>query len=155
MGSPRMKPEDLTPDRLPQLARRRQLDMLLVATVAVVLSFALRVRPDQRVELRWLPDRPAPELCAWRLWTGLDCPACGLTRGFIRLAEGDCSAALALNRVSLLLAIAVLLQFPYRLLVLCGTTFGHRLSASPWPNACGWVLIVALIGNWLLRLFSL
>lgn len=138
-----------------RLARRRHLDMLLVATIAVVLSFALRVRPDQRVELRWLPDHPAPEMCAWRLWTGLDCPACGLTRGFIRLAEGDCSAALALNRASLLLAVAVLLQFPYRLLVLCGSTFGHRLRESPWPNACGWVLIAALTGNWLLRLLGL
>jgi uncharacterized protein DUF2752 len=139
----------------PRLARRRHLDMLLFAAVAVVLAFAVRVRADQRVELHWLPDYPAPEMCAWRTWTGLDCPACGLTRGFIRLAEGDCSAALALNRTSLLLAVAVLLQFPYRLLVLCGSSFGRRLSESPWPNAFGWLLIAALIGNWLLRLLGL
>ncbi len=146
---------NMTPnDDRSRLARRRHLDMLLVAVVAVVFSFVLRVRPDQRVELRWLPNYPAPEMCAWRTWTGLDCPACGLTRGFIRLAEGDCSAALALNRASLLLAVAVLLQFPYRLLALSGSSFGRRLSESSWPNAFGWVLIAALTGNWLLRLLG-
>ena len=80
-----------------RLGRRRHLDMLLISTAVVILSFTLHVRPDQRVELRRLPDCPAPEMCAWRVWAGLDCPACGLTRGFVRLVEGDCSAALYLS----------------------------------------------------------
>jgi hypothetical protein len=126
--------------------------MLLIATVAVAFAFALQIRADQRVEIRWLPDFPVPELCAWRVWTGLDCPGCGLTRGFIRLAEGDCAAALALNRASLLFAVAVLVQFPYRLLMLCSSAWGRRLSESKWPNVFGWLLIAALTINWLLRL---
>lgn len=107
-------------------ARRWHLSVLLVATVTVVLAFALRVRADQRVELRWLPGYSAPEMCPWRTWTNLDCPACGLTRGFIRIAEGNFSAAMSLNRVSLLLAVVVLLQFPYRLLMLCTSSIGRR-----------------------------
>ncbi len=110
-----------------RLARRWHLSVLLVATVTVVLSFALRVRADQRIELRWLPGYPAPEMCPWRVLTNLDCPACGLTRGFIRIAEANFSAALSLNCVSLPLAVVVLLQFPYRLLIL----WSSSVSTTP------------------------
>lgn len=134
--------------------RCRHLSMFLIAAAVLVLSFALRVRADQRVAFIGLGRLPAPELCGSRVWFGVDCPGCGLTRGFIRLASGDWSGAIALNRVSPLLAFAVLTQFPYRLAMLRGWPPARRLAESPWPNAFGWLLIIALIGNWLLKLLG-
>ena len=125
--------------------------MLWIAIAVFVLSFTLRVRTDQRVELLGLP---APEMCGSRLWLNMECPGCGLTRSFIRLANGDWSGAIALNRVAPLLAFAVLAQIPYRLAKLLGWSPARSLAKSTWPNAVGCVLIVALIGNWLLRLFG-
>ncbi len=134
--------------------RTRDAGMLWIAVAVLVLSFTLRIRADQRVELPGLSDLPAPEMCGSRLWLGIECPGCGLTRGFIRLASGDWSGAIALNRVAPLLAFAVLAQIPYRLAMLFGWPPARRFAESTWPSAFGWVLIVALFGNWLLNLFG-
>lgn len=134
--------------------RSRHLGMFWIAVAVLVLSFALRVRADQRVALIGLGDLPAPEMCGSRKWFAIECPGCGLTRGFIRLASGDWSGAIALNRVAPLLAFAVLAQFPYRLAILLGWPPARRFAESPWSNAFGWVLIIALIGNWFLKLLG-
>jgi hypothetical protein len=134
--------------------RRRHISMFWISVAVIVLSFALRVRADQRIAFIGLNGLPAPEMCGSRLWFGIECPGCGLTRGFIRLAAGDWSGAVALNRVAPLLAFAVLTQIPYRLAVLLSWLPARRFAESPWPNAFGWLLIVALVGNWLLKLFG-
>ena len=135
--------------------RSRHVGMLWIAVAVLMLSFALRVRGDQRVALIGLNGLPAPEMCGSRAWFGIECPGCGLTRGFIRLASGDWSGAMALNRVAPLLAFAVLAQIPYRLAILLGWPPARRFDESRWANAFGWVLIVALIGNWLLKVLGL
>lgn len=134
--------------------RTHDVTMLLIAASVLLLSFLLRVRADQRVELLGLNGFAAPETCDSRILFGIECPGCGLTRGFIRLAAADWSGAIALNRVTPLLALAMLAQIPYRLALLRGWRPARRFAESPWPNAFGWLLIVALIGNWLLRLLA-
>ena len=144
----------VTRDRDTTHRRSHDVTMLCIAVAVLVLSFALRVRADQRVELLGLSGLPAPEMCGSRLWLGIECPGCGLTRGFIRLASGDWSSAIALNRAAPLLAIAVLTQIPYRLAMLLDWPPARRFAKSVWANAFAWVVIVALIGNWLLKLLG-
>ena len=132
--------------------RVRDVSMLLLAIAVIVLSLTLRIRADQRVELPGLSGFPVPETCGSRFWFGLDCPGCGLTRSFIRLASGDWSSAVALNRVSPLMALAVLVQIPYRLASLRAWPPARRFGASAWSSAAGWLLVAALVGNWLLKL---
>lgn len=134
--------------------RSHDMTMLCIAVAVLGLSFALRVRADQRVVLLGLSGFPAPEVCGSRLWLGIECPGCGLTRGFIRLASGDWPGAIALNRVAPLLAFAVLAQIPYRLAMLLGWPPARRFAKSVWSNAFAWIVIVALIGNWLLKLLG-
>jgi hypothetical protein len=134
--------------------RAHDVTMLCIAVAVLVLSFTLRVRADQRVELLGLSGLPVPEMCGSRLWLGIECPGCGLTRGFIRLANGDWSGAITLNRVTPLLAVAVLAQIPYRLAMLLGWPPARRFAKFVWANAFGWVLIVALFGNWFLKLLG-
>ncbi len=136
-------------------SRGRHVQMLIIAIGILMLAFALRVRPDQRVELCCFPGWAAPEACSSRVWFGIECPGCGLTRAFIRIAEGDFSAAWRLNPASWLLALAVVFQLPYRSLALLRVHPVERFSQSAWPGAFGWVLIVALIGQWLLRITGL
>lgn len=134
--------------------RKQDVTMLSIAVAVILLSFLLRVRADQRVELLGLSGFTAPELCGSRILFGIECPGCGLTRGFIRLAAADWSRAVALNRVAPLLALAVLIQIPYRLALMLSWPPARRFAESPWPKAFGWLLIVALIGNWLLKLLG-
>lgn len=147
-------PPDSHRDRV-SIRRSHDVTMLCIAVSVLVLSFALRVRSDQRVELLGLSGLPAPEMCGSRLWLGIECPGCGLTRGFIQLACGDWPSATAHNRVAPLLAFAVLAQIPYRLAMLLGWPPGRRFAKSIWSNASGWTLVIALIGNWLLKLLGL
>lgn len=126
--------------------------MLAVATAVVVLAFALEVRPDQRVAFRGLAAYPAPELCFSRAWFGVTCPGCGLTRSIVYLAQGDWTASWRMHRLGWLMAVAVLLQFPYRGLALA---YGDReILSSLLRRLCAATLIMLLLGNWLLGLLE-
>lgn len=45
-----------------------------------------------------LPSAPErPVLCLFRLATGLPCPSCGMTRGFVALSHGNVASAVGYN----------------------------------------------------------
>lgn len=141
-----MTDEDFDPD--PELVsdRRHHLTMLIVMLIVIGLSFVLDVAPETRVNVSGLPNLPLPELCLSRSMFGVQCPGCGLTRSFIHLAEGQFAKSIAIHRVGWLLAFAVVLQVPYRI-----HRLRHQNQATPkWTRVFSYVLIVALIGNWLL-----
>ncbi len=163
---------------------------LWFAAVIVVAAFLLTVRDDQRVALRSLPNVALPESCPSKIYFGIDCPGCGLTRSFIHLAAGHLAASFASHRVGWLLALAVLGQFPYRWFVLRklrrlaetsnenAVEYGSveaiepvspeatrdDLSPSPespivfktpaWIEAYAKLLLVALLGNWILKVLG-
>jgi uncharacterized protein DUF2752 len=163
---------------------------LWFAAVVVGLAFSLTVRDDQRVALRPLPYIALPESCPSKIYFGIDCPGCGLTRSFIHLAAGNLAASFSTHRVGWLMALAVLCQFPYRWFVLRKL---RRLAASSEVNAAesnpveviepdsdeatrddspnitespilfqtpAWIesfaklLLVALLGNWILKVLG-
>lgn len=132
-------------------------NILVICTVVVVIAVTLQTRSDQRVEFAWLPGVPMPQTCASRIIFDVDCPGCGLTRSFIALAAGDFSNAFQQNRTGWLLAVALLIQFPYRL-YLFRHTKTHGLP-EPFPGwltpAFTWTLLVALIGNWALKILGI
>lgn len=137
-------PEDDAPDR--PARRRRHIEMLIVAVVVVVGAFVLRVRPDRRVEVRFVPGLPLPETCLSRSLFGVTCPGCGLTRSVVALAQGDGATSWAMHRLGWLMAVSILAQFPYRLYCLAAGDCGPALRKA--CVAFGWLLIVLLVGNW-------
>ncbi len=125
--------------------------MLAVACGVILLSFVLVVRDDDHAAFAFLPGVPIPSTCPSQTIFGLDCPGCGLTRSFIFLGMAT-GAAYDRNRMGWLLAAAVVLQIPYRLVALLGR---HRLPLGRrFPGVFGIILVVALIGNWLLRMLG-
>jgi hypothetical protein len=130
--------------------RARHREMLLVATVTVVAACLLQVRSDDRVALRMLDSLPLPPTCLSQQIFGVKCPGCGLTRSFVDLAHGDWECAWKHHRLGWLLALAVLLQFPYRILSLRHPD--QQLLGSWLPKAFGYALIASLMGNWLLEI---
>ena len=139
------------------LRRNHHRNMLILCTTVVILALTLQTRDDQRVEFAWLPGVPMPETCASRSIFDIDCPGCGLTRSFIAIARGSLSAAFQQNRTGWLLACGLLIQFPYRVWML----YHVRTRGLPEPVperlklAFVWILIVALIGNWLLKILGI
>ena len=138
------------PAACPDAARGRHWTMLLISCGVMALAFVLEVRPDQRVALPSASQYPMPETCMSRQLFGLHCPGCGLTRSLIYLAHGDWQTSLAMHRLGWVMAVAILLQFPYRISCLrhgSSSPLGKRI-----PQWFGYALISALIANWLFEI---
>lgn len=134
--------------------RRRELldrhwTMLAVAIFIIAASFLLSIRGTSEVVLPW-PHVKLPEMCGSRAFFGIECPGCGLTRSFIALASGDVAASFHFHRLGWLLALAVVVQIPYRIYALRELRSG--IVARRWPAWFGNALIAALIVNWLVKI---
>ncbi|HZO26270.1 MAG TPA: DUF2752 domain-containing protein [Chloroflexota bacterium] len=120
-----------------------------LALVGVVLGSA--------IPLAWLTS--GPSVCPFKIFTGLPCPGCGLTRSAVALLHGDLSTSLFYHPLGAPIVVAAVLVglvdawFWWR-----GTRPGQeqvspawlleRLAKSPAP----WVAIGALAVAWLVRL---
>jgi hypothetical protein len=129
-------------------AVRRHVEMLAASVAIIVLALALEIRPDEHAAFRFLPDWPIPSSCPSQTIFRTDCPGCGLTRSLVFLAHGDWHAAFVRHRAGWLLALAVVLQIPYRLAGLLGRNRRPLGERIPW--LFGNILIAVLIGNWVL-----
>ena len=155
IASPETAAEDQ--QRLLSMRWRRHREVLVVCVLVVVLAFLLRVREGQKVEVSVGSGWTVPELCISRSMLGFQCPGCGLTRSFVCLAAGDVAGSIAYHRVGWLLALATLIQIPYRSFMLYWLS--RRGLPEPIPSIAnqlfGWTLIAALIGSWGLGLVGI
>jgi hypothetical protein len=90
-------------------------------------------------------DRVKPQA-----WLGIRCPACGLTRSIIHLAEGNWRASWHSHRLGGLVAVVFAVQIPYRLLALGRSS--RRLIAPLSQAILFYVVIALLAANWLVDL---
>lgn len=121
--------------------------------LAFLAAFLFEIRDDGRVATRLLPWIPLPEVCMSRVWFHVDCPACGLTRSFIRLAEFDLSKSIAMHRLGWLVALFFAGQIPYRVMLLRRIRLGAATSARVrWPRVMTFLLLLAVLLNWGSRL---
>lgn len=129
---------------------RHHAEMLAISLAAIALSFVLHVDQTGGVELGKGGFFKLPPLCGSKILFDVDCPACGLTRAFVFLAQQHWSDALAMNRVGWVVALATIIQIPYRLVAIRRRVW-HPLGV--WTaRLFGWGIIAALVGNWMLKL---
>jgi hypothetical protein len=130
--------------------RQRHWTMLGIACVVIAMSFALEVKSDEQVALGVCPNCPMPSLCLSQSLFHTSCPGCGLTRSFVYLAHGDWESSLRMHRIGWIMALAVVLQIPYRIVSLVRS--GREVLGLALPKAFGNLLIALLIGNWIYNL---
>ncbi len=131
--------------------RKRHGSMLWISASVVALAFLMQVQDGTRVAFRGLEDYPLPELCGSRAMFNVECPGCGLTRSILSLARGDWEASLSYHRIGWILALAIVLQIPYRIYRLRELKTG--ISEARWPVWFGNCLIALLLINWLTDAF--
>ena len=125
--------------------------MLILACAVVASALVFRVPGNDRVELVGLAGVPMPSMCMSKTTFGVECPGCGLTRSLLCFFRGDFANSFALHRMGWIIAIAVILQFPYRIVALARKQdypLGER-----FPKAFGYTLIFLLVGNWIVGYF--
>jgi hypothetical protein len=140
------EPEDAASSRLGRQVKRHR-EMLAITCAVCLLAFLLREVPNGRVAVRGLPQFPVPQTCASRMWLGVRCPGCGLTRSIIHIAEGDWQSSWRAHRLGVLFAVVIAFQIPYRLYALKKP--GRPLLSNFWLAAIGYALIATLVMNWL------
>ena len=113
---------------------------------------------------RWL--RPSPSgvgthlalglpPCGFLVWSGLPCPACGLTTAFAHLAHGELLASLWANPLGLPLFASALVTLPLALVnARRGTSVGATVERFQADRAA-LCLVLALLLSWSARLVAL
>ncbi len=123
--------------------------MFSLACVAIVAAMTLEIRPDQRVEFWFTPNKPLLELCMSRSVFEMECPGCGLTRSVVSLVHAEWERSFNYHRLGWLAAIAIVIQIPYRLAVLRWSQI--RQQVAMWANPCGYALIAVFLCEWISR----
>ncbi|MCE9636078.1 MAG: DUF2752 domain-containing protein [Planctomycetes bacterium] len=92
-------------------------------------------------------------MCAFKLWTGLPCPGCGMTRSVLHLAHGEMIESMRFHPLGIFVgAFVVAMAFgAARSLITGRDPVWEWFENRGTPVALGFV--VALIGLWLLRTF--
>ena len=132
---------------------RRHRSMLILSASVLLVSSAFSVYgTGGEAVVTWLGIE-LPPLCGSRAFFGVECPGCGLTRSFIALTSGDFSESLRFHRIGWVMWLMVVLQIPFRSYSLW--QLRTSVVERRWPTWVGYLLIAALMGNWVLKFFAL
>ncbi|MFO0901844.1 MAG: DUF2752 domain-containing protein [Pirellulales bacterium] len=126
--------------------------LLSFSLVVVVLAATMSIR--EQTEVLIPGTRTAlPELCNFRRVAGIDCPGCGMTRGFICLGHGDLLGAWQYNPASLPFFALIASQIPFRAIQIWRVRRGlPPLQLGQWTYYPLVVLILFVLGQWITRI---
>jgi hypothetical protein len=94
---------------------------------------------------QWFQQHTGGGVCVYRRVTGIECPACGLTRGFVQLEHGELLAAVKLNPLTPVVFFLMATRLLHYIF-LCTSRLEVR-NRIPWPIA--WKLYGALFFGFL------
>ncbi|WP_196349502.1 DUF2752 domain-containing protein [Planctopirus limnophila] len=98
---------------------------------------------------------PFPHACMSRRLFDIDCPGCGLTRSTIKTLQGQWLAGFKRHHWGWLAAFVLILQIPYRILSLSGSSLVRQPWQEPWLARCiSWgipLLALVITGEWILQ----
>ncbi len=82
---------------------------------------------------RWLHEHTGGGVCLYKRVTGIECPGCGLSRGFVQLEHGNLVESLHLNPLTPVVFFLMIVRLA-RTMTLCflGREVSNRV---PWPLA--------------------
>lgn len=135
-------------DQVDERTHPRNYQIFLLAIFATLsLGAVLSNANSERVLVAGIS---LPPICLFRLATGLDCPACGITRAVVLAFHGQWYASYFMHIWGIPLAALILLQIPYRLYRIWG---GRELRFSPqtrkWATR---IVVLSLAIPWLVKL---
>lgn len=125
--------------------------ILVVSMGIILLSFILKTNDSNLVFLPCVAT-PLPESCFTKLYWGMDCPGCGMTRAMIRISHGEFRSAVALNQASPIVYLFFLLQIPWHALQLLRIRNGIGAVDSWWTIVPVIMVIVTLVTCWFRRM---
>lgn len=93
-----------------------------------------------------------PHFCLFQALFGIECPLCGITRAFCKIANADLNQAYNLNIASFFVAAFLVLQIPLRIFSILNNKFIPTVNTiSKYAEYLVWLAILA---NWIHALNS-
>ena len=125
----------------------------LIGSMAIlVLAAVMSVGSERRVFLPGI-SAPFPELCTLRSRFNIDCPGCGMTRGFIHFAHGRVLDGMRMNPASLLVFLFVAAQIPAAgARFLLGRSSQFAVAWARWNEVALIVLPSLAFIQWIIRM---
>lgn len=93
-----------------------------------------------------------PHFCLIDKLTGIECPACGTTRAFCELSNGNLNNAYFLNKTSILVALFFIFQIPLRIISILKITNTNRINII--SKYFSRVILIVILLNWAIKLFT-
>ena len=122
-----------------------------IALAIIVMSFLMQCDGGSRVYLPGMTT-PMPETCSTKMMLGMNCPGCGLTRGFIAISDGDPARAWYFNPASWAVYAFVAIQIPWHAWQASRVMRGSGPVESNWFYLAPVLVGIAILAQWLWRL---
>jgi Protein of unknown function (DUF2752) len=122
--------------------------LLIGATATLIAGWTADVASDGSLTFSAAPSLKVPVICLVRRFSGIPCPACGLTRSATHLLHGRLWDSLATHRLGWLVLLVVAFQIPYRAWRLTGRSSWLDDRRVEDVLLTGFFLLLAI--NWLL-----
>jgi hypothetical protein len=125
---------------------------LIFALVVLTLAACLSINAQDQVVIPAV-NLQLPGACMSRQILGVDCPGCGLTRGFISLMHGGWRQAWHYNPGVYFIFFMVVAQVPYRVIQVRRAQLGIPEKSHftvLWVFVFG--MLFVLFGQWILRM---
>ncbi|MFK7929647.1 MAG: DUF2752 domain-containing protein [Myxococcota bacterium] len=104
-----------------------ELIILVVCVLAITAAFIL-TPGGERVALAGFE---IPEACSIKLWLGVPCPGCGLTRSWVYFAHGEWWTSVSMNWMGPVLFLTAAFQIPLRTFRLVRQWWHRRSTEEP------------------------
>ena len=119
----------------------------------LVFCFSIWMQTDGETVV-YLPgsEIPLPDVCTSKQVFGVDCPGCGLTRGFISISHGQFLRAWHFNPASFVVYILVVGQVPWQIFQLSRIRRGQFPVTSNWVYLVPALAAVCLVVQWVIKM---
>ena len=124
--------------------------ILTGSVVIMLLSFLLKVNDSNQVLVPGV-STPMPDSCLTKMYWGIDCPGCGMSRAFICISAGHFGKARQLNRGSFLIYLFIAIQIPWHAMQLLRVGWGIGAIDTWWTIVPALAVIVILVVSWIWR----
>ena len=151
-----------------------RVEAFITGSVACIVRIAGRLTPGGIAALGLLTAallprawiEAGPSFCPFRVWSGLPCPGCGLTRSVVALAHGDPVGSLYFHPLGVAVVLALLVVVVAELVLAARRVWAAQASGSPSAatlstaalldraarGPLAWVAVAALALVWAVRI---
>lgn len=126
--------------------------LLIISLVFVLAPLTMVMTPDKHCRFLW-NNKPSPKICGFKIFTGHDCPGCGMTRCFVCMAHGNVIEAIHFHPWGVAAYILLLIQIPYRIYALIRLARGLPGWYFPYWRQFFCCFLALYFVQWFIRLY--